>query len=150
MGQPGFASLRRVFSATMTVLGAGCVLGLSLLTWNTWLASRPGVIHKPETHYDFIIDLGVTVGAGSAGCVLAARLSADPERTVLLLESGPEFGWLASVPLAAPLLQNTVNDWAFRTVPQMHSSQGLRNRVCHPNFRPELHSNSITSYYTFS
>ncbi|KAK8780335.1 hypothetical protein V5799_018325 [Amblyomma americanum] len=63
--------------------------------------------------YDYII-----VGGGSAGCVLANRLSADPNRTVLLLEAGgPETG-LLQVPFFAPFLATKENTWGFSTVPQ--------------------------------
>jgi choline dehydrogenase len=70
--------------------------------------------------FDYII-----VGAGSAGCVLANRLSEDPHTTVLLLEAGsPDRKQEFHIPAAAPKLFKTPHDWAYQTEEQT----GLNNR----------------------
>lgn len=63
--------------------------------------------------YDYII-----VGGGSAGSVLANRLSANPNRTVLLLEAGGPETALQQIPFFAPFLANQDNTWGYSTVPQ--------------------------------
>src|SRR5690242_6683543 len=64
--------------------------------------------------YDYVI-----VGAGSAGCVLANRLSTDPNVRVALVEAGPRDRKLEiKLPVAFPKLFHTALDWDLTTVPQ--------------------------------
>jgi choline dehydrogenase len=66
--------------------------------------------------YDYVI-----VGAGSAGCVLANRLSADPTSRVLLLEAGGKDRSLnIKIPAAFPNQFHTKLDWDFKTEPEPH------------------------------
>jgi choline dehydrogenase len=65
--------------------------------------------------FDYII-----VGAGSAGCVLANRLSADPACRVLLLEAGgSDEHWLIDMPLGfMKAFLNPAFNWGYRSEPQ--------------------------------
>ncbi|MEM8599257.1 MAG: choline dehydrogenase [Bacteroidota bacterium] len=69
--------------------------------------------------YDFIL-----VGAGSAGCVLAARLTEDPHVRVLLLEAGgPDTAAAIHIPAAFSKLFKTEHDWDYSTEPQAHAAE---------------------------
>ena len=71
--------------------------------------------------YDIVI-----VGAGSAGCALAGRLSEDPSRRVLLLEAGPrDWNPIIRVPIGEVLTVGSGIDWKFKSEPE----PGLDGRI---------------------
>ena len=73
--------------------------------------------HPPSTadEFDYIV-----VGAGSAGCVLANRLSADPSSRVLLLEAGGKDNWIwFHIPVGYLFaIGNPRADWLLKTEPE--------------------------------
>ncbi|MFG1180398.1 GMC family oxidoreductase [Xanthobacter versatilis] len=68
-----------------------------------------------EGDYDYIV-----VGAGTAGCIVANRLSADARRRVLILEAGGHDNWIwFHIPVGYLFaIGNPRSDWMFRTVPE--------------------------------
>ncbi|CAG2233629.1 Uncharacterized GMC-type oxidoreductase Mb1310,Glucose dehydrogenase [FAD, quinone],Oxygen-dependent choline dehydrogenase [Mytilus edulis] len=86
----------------------------------------PGIYEKPfKEMYDYIV-----VGSGSAGSVVATRLSEDCYTSVLLLEAGisdldPDD--VTQIPSLWPSLIGSEKDWGYRSVPQKYSHLAYEN-----------------------
>ncbi|KAG7204868.1 hypothetical protein KM043_005268 [Ampulex compressa] len=117
----GFAAL----AGTTSVLGLGLIpllaIGLTVFQYNN---------ADPESHlssvrqllktYDFIV-----VGGGSAGAVVASRLSEVANWTVLLIEAGGDENEISDIPLLAGYTQLSEFDWKYQTSPPTSSDYCL-------------------------
>lgn len=78
-----------------------------------------------RAEYDFIV-----VGGGSAGSVVANRLSANPEWNVLLLEAGGHESELTDVPVISLYLHGSKYDWKYKTQPDSSACNAMKGKRC--------------------
>ncbi|CAG9861254.1 unnamed protein product [Phyllotreta striolata] len=119
--------------------------GLSFINYNRY---------DPEAHvnnarnlyrdYDFIV-----VGGGSAGAVVASRLSEVHKWKVLLLEAGFDENEISDVPSLAAYLQLSKMDWAYKTEYTGRACLGMKNGQCNWPRGKVLGGSSVLNYMLY-
>ncbi|XP_071550301.1 glucose dehydrogenase [FAD, quinone] isoform X2 [Panulirus ornatus] len=106
--------------------------------------SRPIDRKRLFKEYDFII-----IGAGSAGAVIANRLSEDPTQRVLLLEAGGDETEISDVPALAGYLQLSKMDWRYKTEPQDSACLAMAGRRCNWPRGKVMGGSSVLNYMLY-
>ncbi|XP_045465768.1 glucose dehydrogenase [FAD, quinone]-like isoform X1 [Harmonia axyridis] len=108
--------------------------------------SRPIDVPSEELHdrYDFIV-----VGAGSAGAVVANRLSEIEGWSVLLLEAGGDETEISDVPLMAAYLQLSQLDWKYKSEPQGQACLAMNNGRCNWPRGKVIGGSSVLNYMLY-
>ncbi|XP_032526926.1 glucose dehydrogenase [FAD, quinone] [Danaus plexippus] len=99
---------------------------------------------EPKREYDFVV-----VGGGSAGAVVANRLTEIKDWNLLLLESGPDENEITDVPSLAAYLQLTKLDWQYKTEPTPYACLGFKNNRCSWPRGKLLGGSSVLNYMIY-
>ncbi|XP_031337890.1 neither inactivation nor afterpotential protein G isoform X2 [Photinus pyralis] len=95
----------------------------SLSVYYLWKSTDVSCISYPNASYTYII------GGGTAGCVLASRLSENPHNRVLLIEAGGHINnFYSSIPSLFVFLQKSKDDWSYDSTSQKWSSFGFKQK----------------------
>lgn len=95
--------------------------------------------------YDFII-----VGAGSAGCALANRLSENPNWNILLIEAGGNENLLMDVPMFVHYLQGYDVNWKYKTERSENYCLAMENNQCHWPRGKVMGGSSVLNYMIYT
>ncbi|GAB0093761.1 hypothetical protein DMENIID0001_089360 [Sergentomyia squamirostris] len=106
--------------------------------------SRPFDRRVILPEYDFIV-----IGAGSAGAVVANRLTEIPDWKVLLLEAGPDENEISDTPSLAAYLQLSKLDWRYKTRSSNTSCLGMVNNRCNWPRGKVLGGSSVLNYMLY-
>ncbi|KAL3271329.1 hypothetical protein HHI36_021817 [Cryptolaemus montrouzieri] len=95
--------------------------------------------------YDFIV-----VGAGTAGCVVANRLSENPDWNVLLIEAGRPENYVMDLPIVANYLQFTEANWKYKTQPSDKFCMGFDGQQCNWPRGKVIGGSSVLNYMIYT
>lgn len=109
------------------------------------LDSEPPDQRNLLSEYDFII-----VGAGTAGCVLANRLSEIQDWKILLVEAGTNENYLMDIPIVANYLQFTAANWGYKTKPSNKYCAGFENKQCNWPRGKVVGGSSVLNYMIYT
>ncbi|CAB3374228.1 Hypothetical predicted protein [Cloeon dipterum] len=137
--------------AGFSLLGTGLwtlpllVMGLAYYRYDA-LDPENHPINRPNLlpEYDFIV-----VGAGSAGAVVASRLSEVPEWKTLILEAGDQETEITDVPSLAAYLQLSKIDWGYKTEPTGQACLAMKNGQCNWPRGKILGGSSVLNYMLY-
>ncbi|KAH1018844.1 hypothetical protein HUJ05_006535 [Dendroctonus ponderosae] len=118
--------------AGISLIGAGkiavlpfIIAALTYFHYDQFDPENRPVDRDPDAKYDFIV-----IGSGSAGSVMANRLSEIPEWKVLLLEAGGHETEISDVPILSLYLHKSKLDWGYKTEPQPTACQAMVEKRC--------------------